>query len=130
MDSRRSDDKIRALVKRAIDTSDPAELGKILVELKSALKKHLQRLRETAAQKPPLPRRRKNDYGLAGEPIKPSGRPTSWTSSQSAVVNKERPRGKYAKTPAEPPNPTNLTKKLSENFCVAAIASVANPSAK
>lgn len=35
--------------------------------------------------------------------------PTSWTRSQSAVLNKERAIEKYARTPAEPPDPVAIS---------------------
>jgi len=42
MDSKLSEEKIRALVTRAVATSDPVELESLMGELRKALKAHIQ----------------------------------------------------------------------------------------
>jgi len=61
MDSRRSDDRIRALASKAVGTSDRAEVGKVVAELKTELKEHEQKLKKIVAAEPPFPYRRKTD---------------------------------------------------------------------
>jgi hypothetical protein len=61
MDLRRSDDRIRALATKAVGTSDRAEVGKLVAELRTELKEHEQKLKRIAAAKPPFPYRRKTD---------------------------------------------------------------------
>ena len=54
------EDQIYVLIERAIDTSDPDELEKVMAELRVALKEHIQQARTAAASSwPPVsPRRR------------------------------------------------------------------------
>ena len=61
MDSKRLADRINALVAKTLATQDPAELEKVIAQLRKALSEHTQRLRKMAASKLPVARRRKND---------------------------------------------------------------------
>jgi len=51
---RRLEDRIRELCAKAVKKQDPAELNKVLEELRAALREHTQRLRHSAVN-PPLP---------------------------------------------------------------------------
>ena len=61
MDSRRSDDRIRALATKAVGSSDGAEVRRLVAELRTELKEHEQKLKKIAAANPPFPYRRKTD---------------------------------------------------------------------
>jgi len=54
----RLEDKIRALSVRAVAAVDSTELERVIRELRSALKEHVQRLRKRAAGIQPLNHRR------------------------------------------------------------------------
>jgi hypothetical protein len=55
---RRLDDRIRELCAKAVKNQDPAELHKVLEQLRAALREHTQRLRYSAVN-PPIPREKR-----------------------------------------------------------------------
>ena len=61
MELKRSDDKIRGLIDKALHSSDDAEVKHVIAELRSALKHHIQKIRELAAARLPLHNRRNTD---------------------------------------------------------------------
>ena len=61
MELNRSDDRIRSLIHKALRASDEAEVTGAIAELRSALKQHIQKIRDFAAAKLPLHQRRKTD---------------------------------------------------------------------
>lgn len=58
MASKRLEDQIRRLVAKAATTSDSSELEQVIVELRAALKEHVQRLRKMAVSMSPQAHRR------------------------------------------------------------------------
>ena len=61
MDVPGSEDHIYALIEKAIETSNPDELEEVMVELRVALKEHIQQARASAASAwPSVSTRRKN----------------------------------------------------------------------
>jgi hypothetical protein len=58
---KRSDDKIRAFIDKALHAADDAEVSRTIAELRMALKQHIQRIRESAATRLPLHKRRETD---------------------------------------------------------------------
>jgi len=48
MDFNRSDDNIRALIARAIATTDPVEVESMMSELREALREHIQQTKRLA----------------------------------------------------------------------------------
>ena len=51
LDRKLLEDRIQALLARAVDSTDPAEVESVLNELRASLKEHIQQLREMAAAK-------------------------------------------------------------------------------
>jgi hypothetical protein len=51
LDRKHIEDRIHALLARAVDSTDPEEVESVLNELRASLKEHIQRLREMAAAK-------------------------------------------------------------------------------
>jgi len=51
LERKRLEDRIHALLQKAVDSSDPDEVESVLNELRAALNEHIQRLREMAASK-------------------------------------------------------------------------------
>lgn len=60
LDHKRLEDRIQALLAKAVDTADAEELESVISDLRSALNQHVKRLREMAASSPG-PRRRGTD---------------------------------------------------------------------
>ena len=60
LDHKRLEDRIHALLAKAVDTADAEELESFISDLRSALNRHVKRLREMAASRP-VPRRRGTD---------------------------------------------------------------------
>ena len=58
---RRLEDRIYALIGRAVRTSDPGDLDVLFSQLRASLREHILRLRKMASAKLPPPRRRKTD---------------------------------------------------------------------
>lgn len=61
MVSKRLEDRINDLMAKAIATTDPDELEKVISNLREALSEHIQKVRKMAATKLPRPRKRKTD---------------------------------------------------------------------
>ena len=61
MGSKRLEDRIYLLMEKAIAATEPAEVEKIIAELREALAEHIHRVRKMAATKLPLDRKRKTD---------------------------------------------------------------------
>ena len=61
MGSQRLEDRIYALMEKAIAATEPAELESLIAELREALAEHIHRVRKMAATKLPVPRERKTD---------------------------------------------------------------------
>ena len=61
MDLNRSDDRIRSLIDKALRASGEVEVTGAIAELRTALKQHIQKIRDLAAAKLPLDQRRKTD---------------------------------------------------------------------
>jgi hypothetical protein len=60
LDYKRLEDRIQALLAKAVDTADAGELESVISDLRSALNQHVKQLREMAASRPG-PRRRGTD---------------------------------------------------------------------
>jgi len=58
---KRSDDKIRGLIDKALRASDDAEVSRAISELRMALKQHIQKIRDSAAARLPFHNRRETD---------------------------------------------------------------------
>ncbi len=61
MERKRLEDRIHALLTKAVHTTDSEELECVISELRAALNEHIRRLREMAAAQSDLPRRRETD---------------------------------------------------------------------
>ena len=61
MEHKRLEDRIHALLTKAVCTSDSEELEEVVRELRAALNEHIRRLREMAAEKSIPMRRRGTD---------------------------------------------------------------------
>jgi len=59
--ARRLEDRIYALVEKAVSVTDMDELEEVLGQLRLSLREHSQRLRKMAASRFPAPNRRKTD---------------------------------------------------------------------
>jgi G3E family GTPase len=61
LDHKRLEDRIHALLAKAVDTTDPEKLESVVTDLRLALNEHIKRLRGMAASRPGSPRRRETD---------------------------------------------------------------------
>lgn len=61
LDHKRLEDRIHALLAKAVETTDPEKLEPVVTQLRSALNDHIRRLREMAVCRPGSPRRRETD---------------------------------------------------------------------
>jgi hypothetical protein len=60
--SRRLEDRIRKLSSEAVAATDPVEANRILEELASALRSHVERMRELASSRALPPERRRQSW--------------------------------------------------------------------